>query len=91
MDRSASLPFFHVNTQGWAIWTVLGAGGTVVLQASAARDLFTNLIVGVIGSFLGAFIAGRLHIPIQGLVASFVVSTLGALLLLSVLVLVRRR
>ncbi len=55
------------------------------------HDLFTNLIVGVIGSFLGAFIAGRLGISIDGLIASFVVSTLGALLLLSVLVLVRRR
>jgi len=35
----AFLPFFHVNTQGWAIWTVLGAGGTVVLQPkfSASR------------------------------------------------------
>jgi len=33
------LPFFHVNTQGWAIWSVLGAGGTVVLQPkfSASR------------------------------------------------------
>ena len=33
------LPFFHVNTQGWAIWTVLGAGGSVVLQPrfSASR------------------------------------------------------
>jgi carnitine-CoA ligase len=28
----ASLPFFHVNTQSWAIWTTLGVGGTVVLQ-----------------------------------------------------------
>ena len=55
------------------------------------HGLFTNLIVGVIGSFIGAFIAGRLGIPIQGLVASFVVTTLGALLLLSVLVLLRRR
>ena len=33
------LPFFHVNTQGWAIWTVLGTGGTVVMQPkfSASR------------------------------------------------------
>jgi len=32
-DRYLSyLPFFHVNTQGWAIWTVLGAGGSIVLQ-----------------------------------------------------------
>ena len=35
----AFLPFFHVNTQSWAIWSVLGTGGTVVLQPkfSASR------------------------------------------------------
>ena len=66
---------------GWIADRVLRCG----------HSLFANLIVGVIGSFLGAFVAGRLGIPIQGLVASFVVSTLGALALLSVLVLVRSR
>lgn len=53
------------------------------------HSLFANLIIGVIGSFLGAFIAGRLNIPIEGLAASLAVSILGALALLSVLVLVR--
>ena len=28
----AYLPFFHVNTQSWAMWSTLGVGGTVVLQ-----------------------------------------------------------
>ena len=55
------------------------------------HSLFANLIVGVIGSFLGAFVAGRLNIPIQGLAASLVVSILGALALLSALVLVRAK
>ncbi len=38
------LPFFHVNTQGWAIWTVLGTGGTVVLQPKFSASRFWEVI-----------------------------------------------
>ncbi len=38
------LPFFHVNTQGWAMWTVLGAGGTVVLQPKFSASRFWDVI-----------------------------------------------
>lgn len=38
------LPFFHVNTQGWAIWTVLGSGGTVVLQPRFSASRFWEVI-----------------------------------------------
>lgn len=38
------LPFFHVNTQGWAMWTVLGAGGTVVLQPRFSASRFWDVI-----------------------------------------------
>jgi len=40
----ASLPFFHVNTQAWAIWTVLGTGGTVVLQPKFSASRFWPVI-----------------------------------------------
>lgn len=40
----ASLPFFHVNTQGWAIWSVLGVGGTVVLQPKFSASRFWEVI-----------------------------------------------
>ena len=40
----ASLPFFHVNTQAWAIWTVLGVGGTVVLQPKFSASRFWDVI-----------------------------------------------
>ena len=40
----ASLPFFHVNTQSWAIWTVLGVGGTVVLQPKFSASRFWDVI-----------------------------------------------
>ena len=39
------LPFFHVNAQTWSMWSVLGVGGTVVLQPkfSASRFAFQLL------------------------------------------------
>ena len=40
----ASLPFFHVNTQSWAIWSVLGTGGTVVLQPKFSASRFWPVI-----------------------------------------------
>lgn len=40
----ASLPFFHVNTQSWAIWSILGVGGTVVLQPKFSASRFWPVI-----------------------------------------------
>ena len=40
----ASLPFFHVNTQSWAIWSVLGTGATVVLQPRFSASRFWEVI-----------------------------------------------
>ena len=45
----AYLPFFHVNTQSWAIWTVLGAGGTVVLQPKFSASRFWEVIAQALG------------------------------------------
>jgi len=39
------LPFFHVNSQSWAMWTtVLGAGGTIVLQPKFSASKFWSVI-----------------------------------------------
>jgi len=38
------LPFFHVNAQSWSLWTVLGAGGTVVLQPKYSASRFWGVI-----------------------------------------------
>lgn len=40
----AYLPFFHVNTQSWAIWSTLGVGGTVVLQPKFSSSRFWDVI-----------------------------------------------
>ena len=48
------------------------------------HGLLTNLIVGVVGAFLGAFIANVMGIGFAGFWGSLVVSTIGAILLLAI-------
>ena len=55
------------------------------------HGLLTNLIVGLVGSFLGAFLANILGITWGGWIGSLVISTIGAVVLLFLLGLVKRR
>jgi uncharacterized membrane protein YeaQ/YmgE (transglycosylase-associated protein family) len=55
------------------------------------HGLLTNLIVGVVGSFLGAFIASMLGINWGGFIGSLVISTIGAIILLALLGLIKKR
>lgn len=56
------------------------------------HGLVTNLIVGVVGAFLGSFIATSLGIGTgAGVIPSLLVATAGAVLLLFIVGLIRRR
>jgi uncharacterized membrane protein YeaQ/YmgE (transglycosylase-associated protein family) len=56
------------------------------------HGLFTNLIVGVIGSFVGAFLMRELGLAgYRGFFPSLMVSSLGAIVFLAVLSIIRRR
>jgi uncharacterized membrane protein YeaQ/YmgE (transglycosylase-associated protein family) len=55
------------------------------------HGLITNLAVGVVGALLGSFGAGLLGVSYGGFVGTLVVATLGAIVLLLLLGLVRRR
>jgi uncharacterized membrane protein YeaQ/YmgE (transglycosylase-associated protein family) len=56
------------------------------------HGLLTNLIVGVVGAFLGSFIATALGIGTgSGIVPSLLVATAGAILLLFIVGMFRRR
>jgi uncharacterized membrane protein YeaQ/YmgE (transglycosylase-associated protein family) len=54
------------------------------------HGLITNLVVGVIGSFIGAFLAHALGFTYAGFWASLAVSAVGAIVLLFLLGLFRR-
>lgn len=55
------------------------------------HGLLTNLVVGVVGAFLGAFVASLLGVGFAGFWGSLVVSTIGAILLLAVVGMFRPR
>jgi len=55
------------------------------------HGLITNLVVGLVGSLLGAFVANALNIGFGGWIGSLLISTAGAILLLFLLGLVKRR
>ena len=56
------------------------------------HGLLTNLVVGVVGAFLGSFLATSLGIGTgSGIIPSLLVATAGAVLLLFILGLFRRK
>lgn len=78
--------------------SILGAiiigvvAGWIAEQVMGRRHgLLTNLLVGIVGAFLGALIADGLGIEFAGFWGSLLVSALGAILLLFLLSLFRRR
>lgn len=55
------------------------------------HGLITNLVVGVVGAFLGAFVASALNIGFAGFWGSLLVSTVGAIILLALVGMFRGR
>lgn len=71
---------------GWLSFLFIGlvAGWIAEQVMSRSHGLFTNLIVGVVGAYLGAFLFSLLGISAGGLVGALVVATIGAILLLAI-------
>lgn len=71
---------------------IIGIVAGWIAERVMARNhgLLTNLVVGVIGSFIGAFLANALGFTYQGFWPSLAVSAIGAIVLLFVLGLLRR-
>ena len=67
------------------------AGWIADLVLGRRHSLFVKLLIGVIGSFIGVFIAQRLELPFDGFWGGLLVSSVGAILFLAVLGLIVRR
>ncbi len=74
-------------------WIVIGIAAGWIAEKVMKRNhgLLTNLIVGVVGAFLGGFLATSLGVGASGWIMSLVVATIGAILLLFIVGMVRRR
>jgi uncharacterized membrane protein YeaQ/YmgE (transglycosylase-associated protein family) len=74
-----------------AILIGLLAGWIAEKVMKRSHGLLTNLVVGIVGALLGGFIAGLVGINFGGWIGSLIISTLGAILLLFLLDLIKRR
>ena len=64
---------------------IVGWLASIIMKTNAQMGLLANIVVGVIGSLLGYWIAGVLGIAATGGFARFLVALAGAVLLIVIL------
>ena len=70
---------------------VIGWIASLIMRTDAQQGIFLNIIVGIVGAFIGGLILSGGSINNAPLtLTSFIVSLLGAILLLAIVNLVRR-
>jgi len=77
------------------IWLIIGGVvgwlASIIMRTNGRQGILLNIVVGILGAALGGLILGRGDINNSGLtVTTFLVSLLGAVILLAILNLVRR-
>jgi uncharacterized membrane protein YeaQ/YmgE (transglycosylase-associated protein family) len=80
---------------GIIVWLIIGGVvgwlASIVMRTDAQQGIILNIIVGIVGAFIGGLITGGGNINNAGLnLTTFLVSLLGAIVLLAIVNLVRR-
>ncbi len=80
---------------GIILWLIIGGVigwiASMIMRTDAQQGIFLNIIVGIVGAFIGGLILNGGSINNSGLtLTSFIVSLLGAIILLAIVNLVRR-
>jgi len=64
---------------------IVGWLGSLVMKTDAQMGLIANIVVGIVGSFLGFWIAGRLGLAEGGAIVRWLIAVGGAVLLIAIL------
>ena len=64
---------------------VVGWLASIVMKANGQMGILANVIVGIIGSFLGVYVANALGVRTYGAPAAWIVAVLGAALFIWIL------
>ena len=78
---------------GWLSFLIVGliAGWAAEKLMGREHTLLINLVVGVVGAYLGAFLFRLLGLATTGFVGALVVATIGSVVLLAIVGMVRKR
>ena len=70
---------------------LIGWVASMIMRTDGQQGIFLNIVVGIVGAFIGGLIVNGGDINNSGLtITSFLVSLLGAIILLAIVNLVRR-
>ena len=64
---------------------IVGWLGSLIMKTDAQMGLIANIVVGIIGSFLGFWIAGRLGFAEGGAIVRWLIAIAGAVILIAIL------
>lgn len=79
---------------GFIIWLIIGGVvgwlASIIMRTDAQQGIFLNIVVGIVGAFLGALLFGHSINKTPTDPMAFVVSLVGAVILLAIVNLIRR-
>lgn len=64
---------------------IVGWLASIIMKTNGQMGILANVLVGIVGSFIGHAIANAMNLGPRGSVASWIVSILGAALLIAIL------
>ena len=64
---------------------VIGWLASMIMKTDAQMGLIANVVVGIVGSFLGYWVAGMIGIAAGGGIVRFAIAVAGAVLLIYIL------
>ncbi len=74
---------------GWIISLIIGGIvgwlASIVMKTNAQMGMIANVLVGIVGSSIGFWLAGKLGIAANGGIMGFVVAIAGAVVLIFIL------
>ena len=79
---------------GWLWWIIIGAiAGWLAgkIMRGGGFGLLVNIIVGIVGAIIGGWVFGLLGITAGGVIGTLITALVGAILLLWIISLFRRR
>jgi uncharacterized membrane protein YeaQ/YmgE (transglycosylase-associated protein family) len=64
---------------------IVGWLASIVMKTNAQMGLIANILVGIVGSVVGFWLAGKLGIAAEGGLVGFLIAIVGAVLLIFIL------
>ena len=74
---------------GWIVTIVIGGIigwlASIVMKTNAQMGIIANVLVGIVGSVLGSWLAGLLGVAATSAVVGYIISIVGAVILIAIL------